>query len=76
MEDLSLALRAMFSQMKGDEILNALYRKDNYPIEHLDSECGESLIMKKLMCEDECNYTLDQLSMIGEVISKKWMVAE
>ena len=49
MEDLSLALRAMFSQMKGDEILNALYRKDNYPIEHLDSECGESLIMKKLM---------------------------
>lgn len=76
MEDLSLALRAMFSQMKGDEILNALYRKDNYPIEHLDSECGESLIMKKLMCEDECNYTLDQLSMIGEVISKKWMVAD
>lgn len=48
MEDLSLALRAMFSQMKGDEILNALYRKDNYPIEHLDSECGESLIMKNL----------------------------
>lgn len=76
MEDLSLALRAMFSQMKGDEILNALYRKDNFPTEHLDSECGESLIMKKLMCEDECNYTLDQLSMIGEVISKKWMVAD
>ena len=50
MEDLSLALRAMFSQMKGDEILNTLYRQDNFPTEHLDSECGESLIMKKLMC--------------------------
>lgn len=76
MEDLSMAIKAMFSQMEGDEILKALNLSCYTPVTHLDAECGESVIMKLLMREDNNNYSLDQLSMIGQIINKKWMVAD
>ena len=76
MEDLSMAIKAMFSQMKGDEILKALNLSCYTPVTHLDAECGESVIMKLLMREDNNNYSLDQLSMIGQIINNKWMVAD
>jgi len=76
MEDLSMALRAMFSQIKGDDILTALDLSKNIDPKHLDAECEESQVMKLLTQVDKDSYSLDQLMMIGQIIMGKWMVAD
>ena len=75
MENLSMALRAMFSQMSGDVILK---EAGMVPLgaekSHLDTQCGESTIIKLLLQEDNNHYSIDQLSMIGQVINQKWIM--
>lgn len=75
MENLSIALRAMFSQMDGDEILRAANFIGPFNIEskHWDTECKESKIVKLLLREGSDDYSIDQLSMIEQVINTKWM---
>lgn len=70
MEDLSLALKAMFSQMKGDDILEKanIIGIGGNEIKHLDTEPNESTVVRLLLKEDSCNYSIDQLSMISQVI--------
>ena len=76
MENLSMALRAMFSQMSGDVILK---EAGMVPLgaekSHLDTQCGESTIIKLLLQEDNNHYSIDQLSMIGQVINQKWIMS-
>lgn len=74
MEDLSLALKAMFSQMKGDDILEKanIIGIGGNEIKHLDTEPNESTVVRLLLKEDSCNYSIDQLSMISQVIFQKW----
>lgn len=61
-----MALRAMFSQMSGDDVLQ---EAGFVPLGdekcHLDTQCEESVIIKMLLKEDSNNYSIDQLSMIG-----------
>lgn len=75
MENLSMALRAMFSQMSGDTILQEAgfvpYGDEKC---HLDSQCEESVIIKMLLHEDSIHYSIDQLSMIGQVVNQKWIM--
>ena len=70
-----MALRAMFSQMSGDVILK---EAGMVPLgaekSHLDTQCGESTIIKLLLQEDNNHYSIDQLSMIGQVINQKWIM--
>lgn len=73
MENLSMALRAMFSQMSGDKILKeAGIAPSGMVNSHLDAQCGESTIVKLLLNEDSFHYSIDQLSMIGQVVTQKW----
>lgn len=73
MENLSMALRAMFSQMSGDEILKeAGIAPSGMEKSHLDAQSGESTIVKLLLNEDSFHYSIDQLSMIGQVVTQKW----
>ena len=75
MENLSLALRAMFSQMSGDDILK---EAGFVPLGdegfHLDAQCEESTIVRMLLREDGNNYSIDQLPMIGQVVNQKWIM--
>lgn len=62
MENLSLALRAMFSQMSGDDILKeAGFVPLGDEEFHLDAQCEESTIVRMLLREDGNNYSIDQL---------------
>lgn len=74
MEDLSLALRAVFSQMDGDKILKKanIFSEGKNGIKHLDTEFEESTLIELLLKEDVSNYSIDQLSMIGQVVAQKW----
>lgn len=75
MENLSMALRAMFSQMSGDDILlEAGFVPLGDEKCHLDAQCEESVIIKMLLKEDCNNYSIDQLSMIGQVVNQKWIM--
>lgn len=63
MENLSIALRALFLKQKGDDILNS---------GHLDTNIKESLITKLLLQEKPDGYTISQLVMSAQVI-QEWM---
>lgn len=77
MEDLSIALRAMFSQMQGDDILRELGVVPlGSDVTHIDTECLESQIVKLLLREDCGKYSIDQLSMISQVVERKWMMPD
>lgn len=71
-----MALRAMFSQIKGDDILTALDLSKNIDPKHLDAECLESKIVKLLLREDSNSYSIDQLSMISQLVTQKWMMPD
>lgn len=71
-----MALRAMFSQIKGDDILESLALSSNVEHKHLDAECKESDIMKLLLGEEANAYSLDQLSMICQIVLGKWMMPD
>ena len=71
-----MALRAMFSQIKGDDILTALDLSKNIDPKHLDAECLESKIVKLLLREDSNSYSIDQLSMVSQLVTQKWMMQD
>lgn len=78
MEHLSIALRALFSKQDGDEILRLagfLKNKDRN-IRHLDTDFDESELNKLLQREEQGNYSIDQLSMTGQLVMSKWMEAD
>ena len=78
MEHLSIALRALFSKQDGDEILRLagfLKNKDSN-IRHLDTDFDESELNKLLQREEQGNYSIDQLSMTGQLVMSKWMEAD
>lgn len=78
MEHLGIALRAIFSQQKGDLIL----RKAGFihpfrgNVVHLDTELDESDISKLLLREEQQVYSIDQLSMTGQVVLSKWVMPD
>lgn len=87
MEQLSIALRSLFSRQRGDTILDAIgyllgckehgYHNDRgNDITHLDCDMTESEITSLLYKEEDKNYSLDQLAMTGQMIVSKWMVRD
>lgn len=77
MENLSKVIKALFIKINGDEILGkaGFYHKDNQQssdILHLDSGIQESEVVNKLLQVDN-DSTIDQLSMLGQIIQFKWM---
>jgi len=85
MENLSKVIKALFIKINGDEILEnaGFYRKESqYPpkeqspeISHLDSNIQESEVVNKLLQVDS-ESTIDQLSMLGQIVQFKWMVPD
>lgn len=76
-----MALRALFSQPDGDEVLKALGffygKKENTgEVKHLDSFIDESRMTKLLLKEDKGDYSIDQLIMTGQVVLSKWMTPD
>lgn len=81
MQQLAIALRALFSKISGDEILRHagfLHNKITQISEiiHLDSSINESAINQLLQKADETTYSIDQLSMTSQMVTKKWMVPD
>lgn len=78
MEHLSNALRALFAEQDGDDVLfNArmLKRNNNFKSEnpiHLDTELKESHAMRLLKKANVYN-TLDQQAIVCQVIQSQWM---
>ena len=77
MEHLGIALKALFSKQQGDAILRHIgFMDGNNNYIHLDSEIEESQITQLLLEEEPNNYSIDQLSMTGQVVLSKWMVGD
>ena len=77
MEHLGIALKALFSKQQGDSILRHIgFMDGNSNYIHLDSEIEESQITQLLLEEEPNNYSIDQLSMTGQVVLSKWMVGD
>ena len=78
MEHLSIALRALFSRQDGDKILQCAGFINNSVQEprHLDTDFDESEINKLLQLEEQSIYSVDQLSMTGQLVISKWMSAD
>lgn len=77
MENLSSVIRAIFVKMDGDEVLKELgfwniEEKDTSIPSHLDSDIMESNIVNRLL-EVNSKSTIDQLSMLGQIVQHKWM---
>lgn len=77
MENLSTAIRAIFGQMDGDSILEALgyfstTGNESNEVLHMDVDMLESTIVNKLLKVDK-NSTIDQISMLCQLIQFKWM---
>lgn len=77
MENLSSVIRAIFFKMDGDEVLKELgfwniEEKDTSIPSHLDSDIMESNIVNRLL-EVNSKSTIDQLSMLGQIVQHKWM---
>jgi len=78
MEHLSIALRALFSKQKSDDILASMgfLESNKSGTKHLDSELTESQITNLLLKEETRNYSIDQLSMTGQLVLSKWMMPD
>lgn len=73
-----MALRALFSKVKGDDILkNARFLSDEkdavVEVRHLDTDLQESEITNLLLdVVAQTKYSIDQLSMTGQMVISKW----
>lgn len=82
MEHLSMALRALFNKVKGDDILkNAGFLTDEKDtvaeVRHLDTNLQESEITNLLLnVVAQTKYSIDQLSMTGQMVISKWMMRD
>lgn len=73
MENISTAIKALFRGIDGDEILKcAGYLDSKGQTLHIDTAIEESMIVKRLLKED-AGRTIDQISMLGQIIQFKWM---
>ncbi len=74
MENISTAIKALFEKIDGDDILAkaGFIKEAVYPVEHLDSDIKESTIMRALIDVDK-DSTLDQLTMLVQIVQYKWM---
>lgn len=75
MENISTVIKALFEKVDGNEVL----RKAGYGIVshedtfcRMDSEMIESTIVNKLLQVDK-ESTIDQVSMVGQIVQFKWM---
>lgn len=79
MENLSKVIKALFIKIDGDEILAkagfCCNRKRYSKYSHLDSEIQESEVVNKLLQVDN-DSTIDQLSMLGQIVQFKWMAQD
>lgn len=77
-----MALRALFSQVKGDDILrNAGFLNDDREVisevRHYDTDLQESEITNLLLdAVEPTKYSIDQLSMTGQMVISKWMMRD
>lgn len=81
MQQLAIALRALFSKISGDEILRHagfLHNKNIHitDIIHYDSSINESTINQLLQKADETTYSIDQLTMTSQMVTRKWMMPD
>lgn len=81
MQQLTIALRALFSKISGDEILrNAGFLRNKNAcitdIIHYDSNINESVINQLLQEADETTYSIDQLIMTSQMVTRKWMMPD
>lgn len=77
MENISTAIKAIFVKIGGDEILErAGYLRNcksvHHQLLHIDSEIEESMIVNRLLKVDP-GRTIDQISMLGQIVEFKWM---
>lgn len=73
MENISTAIKALFRGISGDEILkSAGFLDAKGQVLHIDAAIEESMIVKRLLKEDT-GRTIDQISMLGQIIQFKWM---
>lgn len=77
-----MALRALFSKVKGDDILkNAGFLGDENggvaEVRHFDTDLQESEITNLLMgIVGPTKYSIDQLSMTGQMVISNWMMRD
>ena len=77
MENISTAIKAIFVKISGDEILERagyLWKDKSACLNplHIDSEIEESMIVNRLLKVD-AGRTIDQISMLGQIVEFKWM---
>lgn len=81
MENLSLSLKAIFSQQDADEILRAaglLKSKSGscFGNRHLDIDLNESEITSLLLDVEKGRYSIDQLALTGQMVISKWIAPD
>lgn len=83
MENISIAIKALFGKVEGDEILKKAgylpfdkQEKDNdEDIIRIDSKIQESMVVNRLLKVDR-DRSIDQISMLEQIVQDKWMVKE
>lgn len=75
MENISTVIKALFEKVDGDEVLKKVGFGEGHNEEafyRMDSEMIESAIVNKLLQVDK-ESTIDQVSMLGQIVQFKWM---
>ena len=79
MENISIAIKALFTKISGDDILkNAGFgntEDKGHELKHLDTDVSESMIVNRLLKLDS-KRTIDQISMLEQIIQNKWMAKD
>lgn len=77
MENISTVIKALFEKVDGDEVLKKAgfgAEKDDDPC-RMDSDMIESTIVNRLLQVDK-ESTIDQVSMVGQLVQFKWMESD
>lgn len=75
MENISTVLKALFEKIDGNEVLKKagfVIESNEDPFCRMDSEMIESTMVNKLLLVDK-ESTIDQVSMVGQIVQFKWM---